>query len=180
MDTEGFRETFVAMRAQIQRYAARRSSREVAEEVVAETFAALWVGRARAPESPDERRAWVFGIARRQLAQAQRKDRRVLALGEHVRQAVMAGVPVVGPDPATQVVGADSARRVHAWLSPREQEVIQLVCWAGLPVEEVAAVLCVSPSTVRTRLWRARARLAALVLVDEGATGTAEEGDEAM
>ncbi|WP_298802268.1 RNA polymerase sigma factor [uncultured Pseudokineococcus sp.] len=167
MDEEVYQRTFVAMQAQVLRYASRRCSRATAEEVVAETFAALWRGRDRAPDEPDGLRAWVFGIARRQLAQAQRKDRRVLDLGRSIREALQSGIPVVGPDPATQVVEADSARRVHDQLTPREQEVLQLVCWAGLSVEEVATALGASPSTVRTRLWRARQRLSALVMDDE-------------
>ena len=50
-------------------YALRRTgSREDALDVVAETFAVAWRRRSVMPEDADEIRPWLFGIARRCLA----------------------------------------------------------------------------------------------------------------
>lgn len=62
---------------------------------------------------------------------------------------------------------------------------LTLTCWEGLEPREAAAVLQVSPTVVRTRLSRARARMRNLVGDDLGPPGhvldvmtvrTSEEG----
>jgi RNA polymerase sigma-70 factor (ECF subfamily) len=51
-------------------------------------------------------------------------------------------------------------------LSERDREVIALVVWSGLTYEQAAAALGVPVGTVRSRLARARTRLAAAVQED--------------
>src|SRR3954468_2531645 len=81
-------------------YALRRSaSREDALDVVAETFATAWRRRADLPVDPDEIRPWLFGIARRCLANAVRGGNRAAGLSERLAAAFdEAGASV--PDPA--------------------------------------------------------------------------------
>src|SRR3954466_8042096 len=69
-------------------YALRRSaSREDALDVVAETFATAWRRRADLPVDPDEIRPWLFGIARRCLANTVRGSNRAARLGERLAAA---------------------------------------------------------------------------------------------
>src|SRR4051812_4741820 len=64
-------------------YALRRAeTREDAFDVVAETFATAWRRRADLPADPDEVRPWLFGIARRCLANATRSTHRATRLRE--------------------------------------------------------------------------------------------------
>src|SRR3954466_10742477 len=69
-------------------YALRRAeTREDALDVVAETFATAWRRRAALPVDPDEVRPWLFGIARRCLANAARSTHRATRLGERLAPA---------------------------------------------------------------------------------------------
>ncbi len=55
-------------------------------------------------------------------------------------------------------------------LPTRERDVVALVAWSGLSYEEAAAALAIPIGTVRSRLSRARRRLAL------STTSTATEG----
>lgn len=147
---------------EVYRYAARRTSHDLAQDVVAEVFVALWRGRDRIPNLPEEQRAWVFGIARRQLARAQAAEDRHRRIGMRLRAALVGGVPVSEDDVAINVLDMDEARRLWRMLRPREQEVLALTVWEQLAPQEVAAVLGLTITAVTSRLHRARTRLAAL------------------
>src|SRR5947199_1058536 len=54
-------------------YARRRSSQQVAEEVTAETFLVCWRKLDRLPAEP---LPWLYGVARKTLANARRADER--------------------------------------------------------------------------------------------------------
>jgi len=62
-------------------------------------------------------------------------------------------------------------RRAMRRLPQSQQDVIELVVWAELSVAEAASVLGVAEGTVKSRLFRGRQRLTALLRVD-----VAEEG----
>lgn len=83
----------------------------------------------------------------------------------------MSALPqAVVPDLAEAVAGRiDDERRLSAvegafaQLKPDDQDVIALCVWQGLEYAEAAIALEIPIRTVRSRLSRARARLAALV-----------------
>jgi RNA polymerase sigma-70 factor (ECF subfamily) len=56
-------------------------------------------------------------------------------------------------------------------LPPRDQEVLALCAWSGLAYHEAAEVLDIPVGTVRSRLARARARLAEM----DGNSGSASD-----
>jgi RNA polymerase sigma factor (sigma-70 family) len=146
-------------------YALRRSaSREDALDVVAETFATAWRRRADLPVDPDEIRPWLFGIARRCLANTVRGSNRAARLGERLAAAFDETGAVV-PDPAASH-GEDG--RVHealALLSPDDRELVTLIAWEGLTPAEAAEVLGIPAGTARVRLHRARPRLRAALSI---------------
>ena len=106
-------------------------------------------------------RAWVFGIARHVYAahcetytQQQHKLRR------------LAGRRDLDQDQVEELLERIDAERAGrgliaalAMLPERERAVIELVDVAGLRPKDAAAVLGLTPGTVRMRLMRARARL---------------------
>jgi RNA polymerase sigma factor (sigma-70 family) len=145
-------------------YALRRStSRDDALDVVAETFAIAWRRRADLPEDPQEVRPWLFGIARRCLANAARSGRRADRLGARLAETF---AETAVPDPsALHDRRAESRQVLEALgqLSPDDRELVSLIAWEGLTPAQVAAVLGVSPGAVRVRLHRARTRLRALL-----------------
>ena len=67
------------------------------------------------------------------------------------------------------------ATAVFLKLSPREQELLQMIAWEGLSIDEVAEILECSKTAVAIRLVRGRRRLAALMR----ASGLATNDDDA-
>jgi RNA polymerase sigma factor (sigma-70 family) len=137
-------------------YALRRVREpEDAAEVIAETFATLWRRFDRCPAG-EELRPWLFGVARRVLANQRRGERRRSALSERL---------VVNIDQAefetAHYEPASALARAFASLSESDRELLSLVAWEGLTREELAVALGTSRAAVRLRLHRARKRLRA-------------------
>lgn len=137
-------------------YALRRApSRADAADVVAETMLVAWRRLDDLPPG-DEARLWLYGVARRVLANHGRGHRRRVRLGERLRD-VMSHQPL---SPVSDTFGDDEGVRVAlARLPDDDRELLRLVAWEGLSGNEVATVLGISPEAVRTRLHRARRRL---------------------
>jgi RNA polymerase sigma-70 factor (ECF subfamily) len=142
--------------APISGYVVRRvGNPEDAAEVIAETFATLWRRLDSCPAG-EEARPWLFGVARRVLANQRRGDRRRGALAERLTadlDVAVAWPPAVGVD--------ERIARAFARLSEPDREVLSLVAWEGLRGEELAVVLGLSRAVVRLRLHRARRRFMA-------------------
>jgi RNA polymerase sigma-70 factor (ECF subfamily) len=151
-----FEVAYRALYVPIRGYVARRcADPEDAAEVVAETFVTLWRRLDDAPPG-EALRPWVYGVARRTLANQRRGDRRRTALAE--RLAAEPPLAVADPEPA----GVDrDVARAFAGLSDADRELLSLVAWEGLSHEELAVALGVSRAVVRLRLHRARRRFAA-------------------
>lgn len=136
-------------------YALRRTSREEAEEVVAETFIVAW---RRLPEVPDDPVPWLLAVARRVLANQRRATGRRKALDQKLGSAPRPG-SLVAPDPAEEV-GArmaldDALKRLSEW----DKEALLLVAWEGLDNRRAAIVMNCSPARFAVGLHRARRRL---------------------
>lgn len=132
-------------------YALRRAVPDLADDVCAEVWAIVW---RRIDDVPDDALPWLYGVARRTLANHRRAERRRLALGERLR--AMAGDPV----PAPELPGDSALGRALARLGERDREVLLLTAWEDLPPERAAAALGIKPGTFAVRLHRARRRLA--------------------
>lgn len=157
-DAERFRSIFGIAHPDVLRFVLRRSSPDVAEDIVADTFLVAWRRVADLPVDLDGARAWLFGIARNQLLNAQRTERRREALA--VRLADVVGMRGgATPDAADSVAGRLDV--AHAWhrLSDTDQEVLALTVFEQLTSGHAAAVLGISPGAYRVRLSRARAEL---------------------
>lgn len=149
-----FREHF----ADVARFCARRCQDPAdAEDAATETFAIAWRRRDQVPEG-DEARPWLFGVARRVLANQQRAQARRLRLHERLRGTAVPALP--SPERAGELAAVVAALRT---LPAAQQELLVLTAWEGLSVAEVATVLGVPAPVVSRRLHRARRRLAALV-----------------
>lgn len=135
-------------------YALRRvAAPEDAAEVVAETMLVAWRRLGEIP--PGDARLWLYGVARRVLANHHRAEGRRGRLGERLRQQLS----TVTPDVADSVASAVSVRSALSALGDGDREVLELTAWEGLAPHEVADVLGLSAGTVRARLHRARTRL---------------------
>jgi RNA polymerase sigma-70 factor (ECF subfamily) len=143
-------------------YALRRTEDpQDAADVVAETFLVAWRRLEDLPPG-DEARLWLYGVARRALADQRRGQRRRSALGERLRaELAMAGLPQrpqhddAGPGSGFGVIAAALKS-----LPEPDRELLTLVGWEGLDHGQLATVLGCSRNTIRVRLHRARRRFA--------------------
>ena len=156
---ERFRRLYAGQFDPLLGYALRRVDRpEDAADVVADTFLVAWRRIDDVPEG-DEARLWLYGVARRTLANHRRGAGRRSALGDRLRQDLATAVP----DHAGAVSERETVRAALMRLADRDREVIELSAWEGLEPREIAEVLGISPIAVRSRLSRSRARLRAQV-----------------
>jgi len=138
------------------RLAARTSSRDLAEEALQDTFLAAWRG-ARAYHGSGEVPAWLWGIARRRLANlARRQPRGSLSLDAAGEQAD----PATGPEEAA--LGRDASARIRlavAHLPVEQRAAITAVVYQGQSIEQAALAAKVAEGTIKSRLHRARLHL---------------------
>ena len=163
-DVDAFGEVFDVCARSVYNHAFRLTGDwSAAEDVMAMTFLEAWRGRARLLPDGGSLRPWLLGIATN-LARGQRRTarRERSALGR-------LAVPDESPDFADDLIGRlDDASRLaalhRALISLRrdEFEVLALCVWSGLSYSETAEALGILVGTVRSRLSRARAKLAQL------------------
>lgn len=149
-----FEEIYAACHDPVLGYVLRRTANgEDAADVLAETFLTAWRRLDDVPGG-DEARPWLYGVARRVLANHHRGERRRTALGDRLR-AELAEV-------APPVQDGDLAVLAEAFheLPEHERELLSLVSWEGLDTGQIATVLGCSRNAVRVRLHRARRRFA--------------------
>jgi RNA polymerase sigma factor (sigma-70 family) len=152
---ERFETVYRELYAPICGYTLRRVREpEDAAEAIAETFATLWRRFDRCPQG-GELRPWLFGVARRVIANQHRGERRRSALGDRLMESFDA----TAFETVRQAEPADEVARAFAALSDSDQELLSLVAWEGLTRDELAVVLGTSRAVVRLRLHRARRRL---------------------
>ena len=164
---DDFRHLYAGTFESLLAYALRRVEQPAdAADVVAETFLVAWRRSGEIPPG-GEARLWLYGVARRVLANHHRGGRRRQRLGERLRHRLAAGVA----DPGDEVPQRLAVRAALARLGDLDREVLTLSAWEGLEPREIATVLEVSPAIVRTRLSRARQRLRELLGDDAGSSG---------
>ena len=159
----------------IHRYLARRAGREVADDLVAETFLTAFAKRDRYDLGYSDARPWLYGIATNLVGQHRRDEARQY----RIRQAAPAEPAVPGhadrvaADVTAQAVRAPLAAAL-AVLPDGDRDVLLLIAWEELTYQEVSRALGIPVGTVRSRLHRARARLRQL-LASTAAQATYEE-----
>lgn len=152
-------------------YALRRvEGPEDAADVVAETFLVAW---RRLDEVPNDAgaRLWLFGVARRVIANRHRAERRRTRLGERLAETLRTQL-ATQPAPAGE---AAEVLRAMEELGKDDRELLLLVSWEELSPGEVAKVLGISSLATRSRLHRARRRLRALLEQEESAESPGPE-----
>ncbi|WP_307845122.1 sigma-70 family RNA polymerase sigma factor [Planomonospora sp. ID67723] len=148
-----FEEIYTVHYPDLLAYVRRRTdSPDDAADALAETFTTAWRRLDDVPEGHDAR-LWLYGVARRVLANDRRAETRRTELAVRLRTelAVWAGESAgrgVEDDPG-------GVREAFRRLGPDDRELLSLVSWKGLDSAEIATVLGCSRGAVRLRLHRA-------------------------
>jgi RNA polymerase sigma-70 factor, ECF subfamily len=148
----------------------RTSSWAVAEDVVQATFTRLW-RRAQAGRidelALDTARPLLLVMAGHECGNVLRSSRRQAALADRIG-VLERSEPA--PDHAAHTAAKvdderamSEIRRIVERLPRGQREVVELVVWSGCTQAEAARALGVAEGTVKSRLARARTRLAGLL-----------------
>lgn len=140
-----FEQIYAEHRDAVRAYVRRRAPEDLVDDVVEDVFL---VCLRRIEDVPAEPLPWLYGVARKTLANERRRRERT-APGEP---------PAVARDP--EPLGDSALAAAFAELSERDREVLRLVAWEGLSLREAAVVLGCSAVACRVRYHRAKSRLA--------------------
>lgn len=134
---------------------------EEVADLVAGVFLAVIESAHRYDPSRGEPISWLFGVAANQLRMQRRGSWRQRGIALRV-----SGQRLLAPDDVARLEEridaerlADEVRRAIARLPRGERAVFELVSREGLTPTQAAAALAISPTAVRVRLSRARAKL---------------------
>jgi RNA polymerase sigma-70 factor (ECF subfamily) len=137
---------------QVYAYAVSRAGRDLADDVVGDTFLIAWRRLAAVPPTP---LPWLLGVARNVLRERFRAEVRRASLAAELR----AWVEEAHNDVAEGVTEKAAMLAALAQLGEDDRELLTLVAWHGLHAREAAHVIGCSTATYFVRLHRARKRL---------------------
>jgi len=157
-DKARFEALFEDHRRAVLAYARRRVGDDAAADVVADTFLVAW---RRLDAVGDDPLPWLYGVARKVIANQRRAQRRSQALVGRLAEDRVAPAPA--PSPEDAFGAADALRDAFARLGERDREALALVAWEGLDPDHAARAAGCSRATFAVRLHRARRRLAAAI-----------------
>lgn len=125
-----------------------------ADDLVQEALAKAW--KSRASYQPDTSlKSWVFTIIRNQFYSDKRRSWRQSSLDPETAERTL--IAVTNPMGGLEL---DEVRRALASLPEDQREALILVGVAGLPYDEVSAICGCAEGTIKSRVSRARQRLA--------------------
>jgi RNA polymerase sigma-70 factor (ECF subfamily) len=154
-ESSQFREIYDTTYRSVHKYVTRRISDEV-DDLVEDTYITAWRRRESIPIEAEERLLWIYGIARRLIANR-------LRLRSRRSRFVREFGPLNHEAPSTESAAVASVI-VHSALGKmrqRDREILLLVEWEGLTLHQAAQVLGVAPTTATKRLATARERFKA-------------------
>jgi len=138
--------------AQVYAYAVTRAGRQLADDIVSDTFLRTWRRLAAVPEVP---LPWLLGVARNVVRERYRDEARQVSLAAELR----AWVDEADADVADGVAERAAMLAAFARVSEGDRELLTLMAWHGLSNREAAQVIGCSPATFFVRLHRARRSL---------------------
>jgi len=150
------------------------SDRGLAEEIMQDTFLAVWKN-AGSYRREARVRAWLFGIARRQACKHLPRP-----LPPHVNPAELETLPAPDPEPEAALlagIARDEIRQALFRLAPIHREILLLTFVHALSYAETADILGVPLGTVKSRLSNAKRSLRGLLDEESQSDSTPDEVD---
>ncbi len=166
MCADSFKDALIAEIPNLRAFAASLSgSVTLADDVVQDTLLRAWSNSDKFQEGTNLR-AWLFTILRNTYYSHYRKRAREV----QDTDGMYAGRLAVAGDQVSHLELADF-RKALAKLPPEQREALTMIGATGLSYEEAAEICGVAIGTIKSRLNRARTKLAEL-LSAEGLEGT--------
>jgi len=163
MDETRFRGLFDATYPALARYARHRGlSRDDAEDLIASTYEVAWRRIDVVPDG-DEALLWLYSVAFNQLRNLRRRARRDRDLTARLPALEVVPAPTESDESSVAAI-----RRALDSLGANDRELILLIAADGLTAAQAGAVIGCGAVATRTRLHRARKRLAAVLESDPG------------
>jgi RNA polymerase sigma-70 factor (ECF subfamily) len=158
--TARFEQLYPLVRDPLARYLGRRAAPDAVDDLFAEVMTVAW-RRIREIPHGDEL-PWLYGVARRVLANHRRASGRFGRLLERIsiiERGIDPGV-ALGPSGDPELAAA------MAGLSAADAELLRLWAWEELAPREIARVLGITPNAASIRLHRAKGRLREALEID--------------
>ena len=149
---ERFRRLHAETYPDLLRFVERRVWHGDSEDIVSTVFLTAW---RRFDDLPDDARPWLFGVARKTMANRNRGLLRRQALDVRL----MSEPRGERTDDTMGVAARIDLESAWRSLRPADREVLALIAFDGLTAEQAATVLGCRRSTFAMRLGRARQRL---------------------
>lgn len=148
-------------------------NRDMADDMAQDAMTRAWA--ARTSYTPGSNfRAWMFMILRNHFYTTLRKNSRMVSWDPEVAERVL----VASPDQQDRLHVQDVAKALQK-LPAEQREVLMLIGANGVSYEEAAQIMDCAIGTIKSRLARGRAALAALVegpALDDDAPQAAASG----
>ena len=151
-DSGRFTAIYAAHHQQVYAYAAGRAGRDLADDVVGDTFLIAW---RRLDAVPAAALPWLLGVARNVVRERYRTEVRQAGVAAELR----AWVDDAEQDVADGVTERAAVLAALGRLGEQDRELLTLVAWHGLAAREAARVVGCSTAAYFVRLHRARRRL---------------------
>src|SRR5262249_8339229 len=160
-DKSAMRALFARYRVRVYRWLLRLVDDEaLAEDLLSEVFLDVW-RYAASFEARSSLSTWLLAIARYKAFSARRRR-----TDAEVDEATVSTMPDSRDDPEVTLLKknrAEALRRALPLRSPEDRELIDLAYYHGKSVKDIAEIVSISETTVKTRMFYARRKLAELV-----------------
>jgi RNA polymerase sigma-70 factor (ECF subfamily) len=158
-DTEAFRRELTALIPKMRAYARSMCGRDASEgdDLAQDALLKAWTGRGSYTPGTNLK-AWVFMILRNQFYSDKRRSWRQQQLDQETAEATL--VAIDNPMDAIQL---DELRRAMVLLPDEQREALILIGAGGFSYEEVAEMCGAATGTIKSRVSRARDRLALIL-----------------
>jgi RNA polymerase sigma-70 factor (ECF subfamily) len=134
--------------------------RQLAEDLINEVFFDIWRQAAKF-QARSTVSTWLLAIARfKALSSLRRRG------AEELNQETATAIEDIGDDPEVTIRKKDQSEILQeclSRLSPEHREIIDLVYYQEMAIREVAEIVGITESTVKTRMFYARKRLSELL-----------------